>query len=77
MSFFPALCFQTAFSCLLEQINQRSMGLIVEQSALFQSAIDWLTGWAICQFSLAVPILSPPFVSQLPLLLTRISADSK
>lgn len=46
------------------------MNMIGEQSALLQSGIDWLEGWASCQFSLVVSVLSPFFVSHLSLSLS-------
>lgn len=51
---------------ILAFINRGSMNMIVEQSALLQSGIDWLKGWALRQFSLVVSVLSPFFVSHLP-----------
>lgn len=52
------------------------MTVIVEQSALLQSYIDWLKDWALCQFSLVVSVLSPFLVSHLSLLLTWGPGDS-
>lgn len=50
------------------------MNITVEQSGLLQSGIDCLKGWALCQFSLVVSVLSPLFVSHLSLLLVRMPA---
>lgn len=42
------------------------MNITVEQSGLLQSGIDCLKGWALCQFSLVVSVLSPLCLSSLP-----------
>lgn len=72
--FFPSSSEQILV--ILAFINQGSMNTIVEQSALLQSVIDWLIGWASCQSSLVVSVLSPFFVSHLSLLLTWVLGDS-
>lgn len=35
------------------------MNMIVSVCALLQSGIDWLKGWALCQLSLVISVLSP------------------
>lgn len=62
--------------CILALINQRSTNMIAGQSAVLQSAIDWLKALASCQFSLVVSVLSAFVVSHLSLLLTWLTADS-
>lgn len=74
MSFSPQLF--AGSGCILEFINQGSMRMIVVQSALLESGIDWLRRWASCQFSLVVSVLSPLFVSHLSLLLMSLSLSA-
>lgn len=63
--------------CIFVFINQRSMNLIVEQSAWLQSVIDLLEGWAFCQFSLVVSVLSPLCASHLALSLSLADAGAR
>ncbi len=66
-SFFSPSSFVPVLGCISTFINQGSMCTVVEQSALLQSGIDRLTGWAFCQSSLVVSVLSPFFVTHLSL----------